>query len=67
MDLNFTPAEEVFRLEVRSFIESSLPEAIRAKVATARPLEREEYIEWHRILHSKGWGATNWPREFGGP
>ena len=67
MDLNFTPAEEAFRLEVRSFIESSLPEPIRAKVASTRPLERDEYIEWHRILHRKGWGATNWPREFGGP
>lgn len=66
MDLNFTPAEELFRAEVRAFIDDKLPAAIQAKVAAGRPLAKEDYITWHRILHAHGWGAPNWPRQFGG-
>jgi len=59
MDLNFTPAEELFRAEVRAFIDDKLPAAIQAKVAAGRPLAKEDYITWHRILHAHGWGAPN--------
>src|SRR5262249_39262845 len=28
---------------------------------------QKEIMEWHRILHEKGWAAPNWPAEYGGP
>ena len=30
-------------------------------------LSREDIIGWHRILHTRGWSAPTWPKEFGGP
>jgi alkylation response protein AidB-like acyl-CoA dehydrogenase len=66
MDLNFTPAEQRFREQVRSFVEENLPSTIRHKVLTGGKVSRDEMVQWHQILHRSGWGAPNWPQEFGG-
>ena len=66
MNLNFTPVEQAFRDEVRAFVSSSLPDSIRGKVSNAVRISKEEQSRWHQILHRHGWGAPNWPREFGG-
>ena len=29
-------------------------------------LSREDYVQWQRRLHERGWGAMSWPVEFGG-
>jgi len=67
MDLEYSAAEESFRAEVRQFIHENLPRAVSAKVLGHKRLTREDIIGWHRILHTRGWSAPTWPREFGGP
>ncbi|HCS26204.1 MAG TPA: pimeloyl-CoA dehydrogenase large subunit [Spongiibacteraceae bacterium] len=66
MDLNFSPEEERFRLDVRAFLEKELPADIRDKVQSGKHLSKEDYLRWHKILYKKGWVAGNWPKEYGG-
>ena len=40
---------------------------VAAKVLGHKRLSREDIIGWHRILHTRGWSAPTWPKEFGGP
>jgi alkylation response protein AidB-like acyl-CoA dehydrogenase len=67
MDLDFSPAENAFRAEVRAFVREHLPETIRRKVTSSQHLSRDEHLLWQRTLHAHGWGGVGWPREFGGP
>jgi len=67
MDLNFSPEEERFRLEVREFFVSHLPKDIQAKVLEGKRVSKEDYLRWHKILYEKKWVAPAWPVEFGGP
>ena len=57
-----------FRADVRSFLAESLPpELARAgRRATSVFSEPQHSIAWQRILTAKGWGAIDWPVEFGG-
>jgi alkylation response protein AidB-like acyl-CoA dehydrogenase len=66
MDLNFTAEEEEFRAEVRRFFESELPGEIREKIELGRRVSKDDMVRWQKILYQRGWGAPNWPREFGG-
>jgi alkylation response protein AidB-like acyl-CoA dehydrogenase len=66
MDLSFTKEELEFRDEVRAFLEKSLPADLRRRVLEGFELEREDTINWQKILHARGWGAPAWPKEFGG-
>ncbi|WP_394828209.1 acyl-CoA dehydrogenase family protein [Pendulispora albinea] len=66
MDLNFTAEEQAFRDEVRAFVRANLPPALSEKVLHAKHLTKDDTLEWHRILHRKGWIGYSWPREFGG-
>ncbi|HET8724873.1 MAG TPA: acyl-CoA dehydrogenase family protein [Anaeromyxobacteraceae bacterium] len=66
MDLSFTPEEQTFRDEVRAFLRESLPPAMRRRVLAGLEVPAEDTVAWQRILHRKGWGAPNWPVEFGG-
>ena len=67
MDLTFTAEEQAFREEVRRFVAEQLPAAIRHKVTNGVHLNRDEHVQWQRILHRRGWGGPGWPQEFGGP
>jgi len=67
MDLNFTPAENTFRDEVRTFVGEQLPAHIRTKVMNGLRLTRDDHLLWQRTLHAHGWGGPSWPKEFGGP
>ena len=67
MDLNFTPEELAFREEVRAFLQSDLPDDIRAKMKGGKRLVKDDYFRWHQALSKRGWLATNWPKEYGGP
>jgi alkylation response protein AidB-like acyl-CoA dehydrogenase len=66
MNLEFTAEERAFRDEVRAFLREHLPAGVRDKVLDGRDLSREDYLAWQRRLFERGWGAVNWPREFGG-
>ena len=44
MDLNFTPEEQAFREEVRAFLQSDLPDDIRAKMKGGKRLVKDDYF-----------------------
>jgi alkylation response protein AidB-like acyl-CoA dehydrogenase len=65
--MNFdTPGEKAFRAEIRHFIATRVPAAIRDAVRAGRQVTREQRVEWQRILNRKGWAAPRWPAEHGG-
>ena len=66
MDLNFTPEDEAFREEVRSFLKEKLPARLSSKVRQGQRLTKEDMEEWHAILNERGWLANHWPQEWGG-
>jgi len=68
MDMDFTPEDIAFREEVRAFLRDNLPERLRegARRTPGVFVEPDIGMEWHRILHAKGWVAPHWPREDGG-
>jgi len=67
MDLAFTPEEQAFREEVRTWVHAHLPETISHKVHNALRLTREDMQSWAKTLGTKGWLGYGWPEEFGGP
>lgn len=58
--------EELFRSEVRSFVETNLPKTVQGKILRGEKLLKEEYVDWQKKLHKKGWIAPSWPAEYGG-
>ncbi|WP_332775816.1 acyl-CoA dehydrogenase family protein [Polaromonas sp.] len=67
MDLAFTPEEQTFREEIRSWVRANLPADISHKVHNALRLSRDDMQGWAKILGKKGWLGHAWPKEFGGP
>jgi alkylation response protein AidB-like acyl-CoA dehydrogenase len=67
MQLQFTPEQEAFRLEVRAFVKANLPADIHRKVALGLRLEHADYVTWFRILQARGWLTPSWPVAHGGP
>jgi alkylation response protein AidB-like acyl-CoA dehydrogenase len=57
-----------FRAEVRAFLSESLtPELARAgRRATSVFSEPQHSTAWQKILTARGWGALDWPVEYGG-
>ncbi len=67
MDLRFTPEEQAFREEVRTFIRENLPKDIRERMYLGDKASKEDIVAWQRILNKRGWAAYSWPKEYGGP
>jgi len=67
MDLAYSAEEQSFRDEVRAFLQEKLPARMKNKMKLGKRLNRDDMIEWHAILNTQGWLATNWPKEYGGP
>ncbi|MGR4038035.1 acyl-CoA dehydrogenase family protein [Pseudomonas sp. 910_21] len=67
MDLSFTPQEEAFRDQVRSFLAERLPTDLSDKVAAGERLSKADMEQWHALLNARGWLANHWPEAFGGP
>ena len=61
MDLRFSPEENRFRDELRTFFREAVPASIRKKVSESRHLSKEELVTSHQILHSKGLAVPHWP------
>jgi len=71
MDFKFTPEEEVFRKEVRAFLEKEVtPEWDLANMFCAVDLGKEELQEARhsiaRKLAQRKWLSLTWPKEYGG-
>jgi alkylation response protein AidB-like acyl-CoA dehydrogenase len=68
MDLSFTPEEEAFRTEVRSWLDANLPAEWRHRGTSGYREEEDEDVqrEWQRRLYEGGWLTLAWPRDRGG-
>jgi len=67
MQLQFTPEEQAFRQEVRSWLRENLPTHIREQVERAPSyVSKSDTKLWNKMLGEKGWIAPNWPKEYGG-
>ncbi len=64
MDLTFTPKEESFRKQARSWLEANVPPEPLPSLDTAEGFERHR--EWEGRLNAAGWAMVPWPVEFGG-
>jgi len=67
MDLNYSPADDAFRADIRAWLDANLPQALRAKVLDHKRLNRDDYASWHKLLGTRGWSVVAWPKEYGGP
>jgi alkylation response protein AidB-like acyl-CoA dehydrogenase len=67
MDLDFTPEQQAFRADIRSWVAASLPQDIAHKVHNGLRQSRDDLQRWAKILGAKGWLGYGWPKEFGGP
>ncbi len=68
MDFNYTPDDQAFRTEVRTWLEANKkfappPSNIMADEGEGDWAAR---VNWHRKLNDGGWVAVNWPKEYGG-
>ncbi|MGD1926791.1 MAG: acyl-CoA dehydrogenase family protein, partial [Paracoccaceae bacterium] len=66
MDLSYSEDELAFQTEVRQWLANELRPALSDKVKQGKRLTREDYLEWHAMLRSRGWLAQMWPVEYGG-
>jgi len=69
MDLEFTPEEEAFRQEVRSWLEENLPKDYDPDEYFSTPdvdKKVEIALAWQKKLYEGGWTGLNWPKEYGG-
>ena len=66
MDLNYTPEEQTFREEVRTFFRDKLPKRLSDKMKQGKRLTKEDQEEWHAILNEAGYLNAHWPSKFGG-
>ncbi|MDR5757434.1 acyl-CoA dehydrogenase family protein [Caballeronia sp. LZ035] len=67
MDLSYSPSDDAFRVDIRTWLEANLPRTLRDKVLHHKRLTRDDYASWHRLLGARGWSAVAWPTEYGGP
>ena len=58
-----TPAEAQFRKDVRTWLETNLPLALRGRTTRPPPAE---LMPWYHTLSRKGWIAPHWPKQYGG-
>ncbi|MFT7654407.1 MAG: acyl-CoA dehydrogenase [Candidatus Azotimanducaceae bacterium] len=68
MNIEFSAEDEVFRNEVRTFLQAKLsPELKRdAERTTTVFADKDVAMAWQEILVEKGWAVPAWPLEHGG-
>ncbi len=67
MNLDYTAADEDFRIEIRGWLEANLPSGWFDPGFEMTPEERKEFNEgWPTTLFEGGWICATWPTEYGG-
>jgi alkylation response protein AidB-like acyl-CoA dehydrogenase len=68
MDFRYSPTEEQFRQEVKTWLETNVPADLRAGGdEDFAPHERwKRQKAWHKKLYEGGWIGIWWPKEYGG-
>jgi alkylation response protein AidB-like acyl-CoA dehydrogenase len=65
VDLRDTPDEAAFRSEVKTWIETNLPDELRGGRLGEQRFEQLGR-EWSRRLYEAGYAGLTWPKEYGG-
>jgi alkylation response protein AidB-like acyl-CoA dehydrogenase len=63
MDLRFSPADEQYRLKLRTWLAANLPKEAAPSEQDAEFAYRRA---WQRQLYDGGWVGISWPKEYGG-
>jgi alkylation response protein AidB-like acyl-CoA dehydrogenase len=69
MDFDFTPEQEVFRKEVRQWLERTLPDDLRGRGFAASRADQHEVRKlraWQKTMYEAGYVGMDWPPRFGG-
>jgi len=64
MDLTFSPDEEAFRAECRSWLAAHVPRPALPSGDTREGFAA--HLEWERALFDARYAVVSWPREYGG-
>jgi alkylation response protein AidB-like acyl-CoA dehydrogenase len=64
MDLAYTPEQQAFRAEVRTWLEAHVPAEPLASFDTEEGFEAHR--RWEQVLHAGGLAMVPWPVEYGG-
>ncbi|MFZ1833972.1 MAG: acyl-CoA dehydrogenase [Pseudomonadales bacterium] len=64
MNLEFTPAQNAFRQEIRSWLAAHVPAEPLPSFDTAEGFR--QHRAWEAKLNSGRWGMVTWPQELGG-
>jgi len=66
MDISFSEQDLQFKEEIRSALENEFPTHVREKQNQGISLDKQDMIDYHKFLYTKGWAGYNWPVEHGG-
>ncbi len=68
MDFNYSPQDEAFRNDLRTWLEANKRHAPapRNMMAEESDDDWKDRVGWHKKLNEGGWVAVNWPKEYGG-
>ena len=71
MDFQYTPEQEKFRADLRSWLEANLPSELCVEDAMDERVapDRETFDKrraWQREMYEGGWVGIPWPTEYGG-
>lgn len=64
MDLTFSPEEEAFRAQCRSWLEAHVPKTPLPSGDTREGFAC--HVEWEKELFNAGWAVVSWPKQYGG-
>src|SRR5437867_5599530 len=69
MDFDFTPDQQRFRTEARTWLAENVPADLKGRAFASSRADRHEVDrlrEWQRTLHKAGYVGLDWPAEYGG-
>jgi pimeloyl-CoA dehydrogenase large subunit len=66
MDLRFTPEENAFRDEMRTFFRENIPQEVRARLGQGRHVGKSEWVASQKVLNAHGLATPHWPVQYGG-
>jgi alkylation response protein AidB-like acyl-CoA dehydrogenase len=68
MDFNYSPEQEAYRREVRTWLETNQPPPFtpEEKERIDEDLLWDRNRRWHKKLYEAGWVGLNWPKQYGG-
>ena len=69
MDFHFTPEQEAFRQELRTWLTTHV-QADSGPLRHFQPQASDEDLtflkDWQRTVYGSGWAGVSWPQEYGG-